>query len=265
MEEVDVIRAGRHQAMAYLEGRPLDLMEQEFAPRTVGEAYEVQRSYIEHLTGERGPLGGLKIAYTSAVMRESRGISEPCAGLIFNEEIVDSPVTLAASDYASLAIECEVGVRVASEVTAAGAPYTRETIAPHVESLMTAFEVIDQRASPAPEGADPAIAGIVGNSARAGAGRGAAVSGWQSIDLAGARGTMSINGEQVGEGHGADVMGHPLEALAWLANNLAARGESMPAGALVITGSIIPPTPLKAGDVATIAIDGLGGAQITVT
>lgn len=265
MDELDVVRAGRHQAMAYLEGRPLDLMEQEFAPTTVEEAYEVQRTYIGLLTASRGPLGGFKIAYTSEVMRQSRGISEPCAGLIFNEEIVDSPATLNAADYAGLAIECEVGVRLASAVTPEGAPYTRESIAPHVASLVTAFEVVDQRASPAPEGADPAISGIVGNISCAGAVLGAAVSEWESIDLAGSRGTMSINGELVGEGLGSDVMGHPLEALAWLANNLAARGESIPPGALVITGSIIPPTPLKAGDVATIAIDGLGEAQITVT
>lgn len=265
MDERDVRRAGRYQSAAYLEGRPLDVMAQEFAPQTVDEAYEVQRSYIEHLTASRGPLGGFKIAYTSAVMRESRGISEPCAGMIFNAEIAKSPATLSAADYTSLAIECEVGVRLASHVTPEGAPYTRESIAPHVASLVTAFEVVDQRPSGDSEGVDPAISGIVGNISCAGAVVGPEVSDWQSIDLAASRGTMSINGELVGEGLGSDVMGHPLEALAWLANNLAARGESMPANALVITGSIIPPTPLKAGDVATIAIDGLGAAQITVT
>ena len=265
MEELDVTRAGRHQATAYLEGTPLDLMEQEFAPQTVDDAYEVQRSYIEHLTASRGSLGGFKIAYTSAVMRESRGVSEPCTGRIFNAEIANSPATLSAADYASLAIECEVGVRLASHVTPEGAPYTRGSIAPHVASLVTAFEVVDQRPSGARQGADPAISGIVGNISCAGAVVGPEVSDWQSIDLAASRGTMSINGEQVGEGLGSDVMGHPLEALVWLANNLAVRGESMPAGALVITGSIIPPTPLKAGDVATISIEGLGAAQITVT
>jgi 2-keto-4-pentenoate hydratase len=76
---------------------------------------------------------------------------------------------------------------------------------------------------------------------------------------------MRINGEQVGQGRGADVMGHPLELLAWLANLLAERGQALHAGMTVITGSIITPKPVKAGDTATIAIEGLGDAQVTVS
>jgi 2-keto-4-pentenoate hydratase len=76
---------------------------------------------------------------------------------------------------------------------------------------------------------------------------------------------MRINGEQVGQGRGADVMGHPLEPLVWLANLLAERGKALQAGMMVITGSIITPKPVKAGDTATIAIDGLGAAQVTVS
>jgi 2-keto-4-pentenoate hydratase len=59
-------------------------------------------------------------------------------------------------------------------------------------------------------------------------------------------------------------MGHPLEPLAWLANMLAERGKELQAGMTVITGSIIPPKPVKAGDQATIAIDGLGEAHVTI-
>ena len=60
-------------------------------------------------------------------------------------------------------------------------------------------------------------------------------------------------------------MGHPLEPLVWLANLLAERGKALQAGMTVITGSIITPKPVKAGDTATIAIDGLGAAQVTVS
>jgi 2-keto-4-pentenoate hydratase len=60
-------------------------------------------------------------------------------------------------------------------------------------------------------------------------------------------------------------MGHPLEPLAWLANLLAERGKALHAGMTVITGSIITPKPVKVGDTATITIDGLGEAQVTVS
>lgn len=265
MSDGNIEKAGQYQAEAYLGGESLDLMLQDFAPTTQDEAYLVQRNFIDRLSRTKGSLGGYKIAYTSAVMREARGISDPCAGLIFASTISSAPAELKATDYVKLAIECEVGVRLVSEVPATGAPYTRVSIAPHIESLMTAFEIVDMRPANAPEGADLAVSSIVTNISGAGAVLGPEVKDWQGIDLAASRGTMSINGKQVGEGHGSDVMGHPLEALVWLANNLAARGESMPAGAIVITGSIIPPTPLGSGDTATISIEGLGEAHIKVS
>ena len=59
---------------------------------------------------------------------------------------------------------------------------------------------------------------------------GEAVTDWRGIHLATCRGYMEINGELVGEGMGSDVMGHPLEPLAWLANNLASRGQETESG-----------------------------------
>lgn len=264
MADSRIEQAGQFQAEAYLASRPLDLMLQEFAPTTQDEAYLVQREFVERLSETRGSLGGYKIAYTSALMRETSGIAAPCSGLMFADTIVNSPAELDGADYVGLAIECEVGVVLATEVPASGAPYTRESIAPHIESLATAFEVVDRRPGGAPEGADVAVSAIVANIHNGGAVLGPAVTDWQGIDLASSRGTMSVNGSQVGEGLGSDVMGHPIEALVWLANSLAERGESIWAGATVITGSIIPPVPLSSGDRATISIEGLGEAQITV-
>lgn len=93
---------------------------------------------------------------------------------------------------------------------------------------------------------------------------GPAVREWRGIDLAASHGVMVINGAQVGKGRGSEVMGHPLAPLVWLANMLAERGKALKAGMTVITGSIIPPKPLRAGDTATIAIGGLGEAHVTV-
>lgn len=264
MAEANIEKAGQYQAEAYLAGRSLDLMLQDFAPATVEDAYLVQKAFIDRLSQTKGSLGGYKIAYTSAVMREARGISEPCAAVIFANTITDSPAELNSADYLKMAIECEVGVRLATEVPAAGAPYTRDSIARHIESLMTAFEIVDMRATGAPDGVDPAVASIVTNIFGGGAVLGPEIKDWKGIDLPSSIGTMSINGKLVGGGIGSDVMGHPLEALVWLANMLAARGESMPGGAIVITGSIIPPTPLGSGDTATISIEGLGDANIKV-
>jgi 2-oxo-3-hexenedioate decarboxylase/2-keto-4-pentenoate hydratase len=125
--------------------------------------------------------------------------------------------------------------------------------------------MVDFRGAAAGTGQDAtAIAGICTNIANAGAVLGPAVREWRGIDLAASHGVMVINGAQVGKGRGSEVMGHPLAPLVWLANMLAERGKALKAGMTVITGSIIPPKPLRAGDTATIAIGGLGEAHVTV-
>ena len=81
---------------------------------------------------------------------------------------------------------------------------------------------------------------------------------WHGIDLENSRGAMTINGEPEGEGYGRDVLGHPLDALAWLANTLAGRGKELKAGMLVMTGSIVSTKFLNPGDEAVIHIRGPG-------
>ena len=87
---------------------------------------------------------------------------------------------------------------------------------------------------------------------------------WQGLDLVNATGSMTINGQPAGEGKGGDVLGHPLDALAWLANTLAARGKSLSTGNIVMTGSIVSTKFLNPGDTAVVSIEGLGEATVVV-
>ncbi|MEN8196358.1 MAG: fumarylacetoacetate hydrolase family protein, partial [Pseudomonadota bacterium] len=86
--------------------------------------------------------------------------------------------------------------------------------------------------------------------------------GWRSLDLAAVRGIMEINGEEAGTGTGATVLGHPLEALALLANEAARRGETIEAGAIVLTGSIVQTKWLEPGDHAVCRLEGLGTVSL---
>ena len=90
------------------------------------------------------------------------------------------------------------------------------------------------------------------------------VTDWQGIDLVAAYGAMTINGQPAGEGKGGDVLGHPMEALAWLANTLAQRGISLQKDMIVMTGSIVSTKFLKQGDEVHFEIDTLGEVRLTV-
>ena len=263
-DESSIEQAAEYQAAQHLAGEPLDLMLQPFAPQTMAEAYAVQAGMVSSLAATRGATAGYKIAYTSAVMRERTGVGQPCYGRIPASLVHDSPAVVDSGDYGQVGIECEVAVRLGAELPASGAPYTRDGIAEYIEWLAASFELVDRREAPSLDGQMPEICSIVTNISNGGAVLGERIADWRSIDLAASRGAMSINGEIVGEGVGADVMGHPLEPLVWLANTLAAAGVSMESGALILTGSFAPPAMLTPGDEASIHIDGLGGARLTV-
>jgi 2-keto-4-pentenoate hydratase len=78
------------------------------------------------------------------------------------------------------------------------------------------------------------------------------------------RAIAKINGQHVGEGRGADAMGHPLDAVAWLANHLASIGRGLVRGDVVITGSLITTKAVAAGDVVRYDLTELGSVELRV-
>ena len=105
---------------------------------------------------------------------------------------------------------------------------------------------------------------IADNFFNAGCVVGEPVRGLKPLELARLEGRMLINGREVGRGDGGMILGHPLEALAWLANSRAARGLSLRKGAFVFLGSLVETRWPDAGDLVRIEIDRLGALDLQV-
>lgn len=69
---------------------------------------------------------------------------------------------------------------------------------------------------------------------------------------------MTVNGAIASIGAGAAALGHPLEAAAWLARTLAARGDPLKAGDILLTGALGPMVPLSPGDQVRAVVGGIG-------
>ena len=259
-----ILDAARALFAEYQGGQPFTALPGPWNIGGIAEAYAVQKEYLKLLAEEQGQVAGYKLAYTTAALQQQAGWTEPCSGALMATTIYQSPATLKADNYRRLGFECEVAVRLASDLPPTGAPYTRDSVAEAVGEVMAAFEVIDMRLPEGMHGLARTLSSVATNISNAGAILGPPISEWRSLDLAAARGVATVNGEEVGSGYGSDVMGHPFEPLAWLANKLAEEGEMLPAGAVVITGSIVTPKFLNAGDRAVVSIDGLGEVTLTV-
>ena len=211
-----------------------------------------------------GPAVGYKVGMTTAVMQNLVGLGEPAAGKLLAATIHAGPATIRCDDFVHLGVECEIAVRLAADLPAAQAPFSRAVVSAAVGTVMPAFELIEDRNADYARFAAEILAVIGDNVWNGGIVLGEPVADWRRLDLAATQGRLTMNGKVVAQGQGRDVMGHPLEALAWLATMLARRGEQLAQGMVVMTGSIIATRFVAPGDTLAWSVEGLGEVSLTV-
>ncbi|MBI3371343.1 MAG: fumarylacetoacetate hydrolase family protein [Betaproteobacteria bacterium] len=236
----------------------------DIAPLTVEEAYAVQDEFVALKSRACGPVVGYKIALTTPAMRNMVGLQDSIGGALHEKQVVRGPASVRAADYGRLMVEFEIAVQLAKDLPAGPSPHTRESVVTAIGAIMPAFELADDRNADYTRLSSLALGLVADNAWNEGAVLGASIRDWASIDLAEQQGTASINAEVVGQGFGRDVMGHPFEALAWVANHLAGRGRSLRAGQLVITGSLVTSKFPKAGNAVSFSLGALGAVELAI-
>jgi 2-keto-4-pentenoate hydratase len=229
------------------------------APKDEAEGYRVQRALHDLMLPESGSLIGYKIGCTSKVMQQYLDIPHPCGGGVFARGVHESGVRLRAADFVRIGVECEIAVRIGRDLPASEGPFTAEWMMEAIESYLPAIEIVDDRYEKWETLGAPTL--VADDFFAAGCVLGAPVARTAAPDLLAVQGRALINGAEAGRGTGADVLGHPHHALAWLANHLAAEGRGLHAGQLVLTGSLVKTVWLKAGDHVVMELQGLGRVE----
>ena len=211
----------------------------------------------------QGEIVGWKIALTSKAMQQMTGVDQPAAGAIFASVVHPSPHRLSVAAYHHLGVEFEVAVRLGADLPASGGPWTRASVASKVAACMAAFELVEDG------NADykqlDAVTLVAQNTWNGGVVLGAPVAGWRAVDLEQAVTRCWINEEPGGQARTGDAMGHPFEAVAWLANLLNRRSRRLERGMIVMTGSSITTRFPAPGDRVRFTIDGLGEVALEAT
>jgi len=257
----NVIAAAQVIATARRNRAPLRALAAGIAPADEAAGYRIQRVVHDLLLPQVGALVGYKIGCTSAVMQQYLGIPHPCGGGVFANGVHDSGVSLPHRDFVRVGVECEIAVRLGSDLPASHAPFTAETAAKAVEAYHPAIEIVDERYVDWQTLGAPTL--IADDFYAAGCVLGKPVARSATPDLLELVGRAIVNGAEAGRGTGADVLGHPRNPLAWLANHLAEEGKSLRAGQLVLTGSLVKTLWLDAGDRVKMDLSQLGTVEAT--
>lgn len=256
-----IARAAALIADARLAGRRLGLLPPEVRPRNQADAYAVQTALHERLEeAGRGPVTGHKIGCTTEVMQRYLEIDNPCAGGVFAPTVHERTADLDSRRFGRLGVECEIAVRLVLDLEPHDGGHDRRSVADAVGALLPAIEVVEDRYDDFRAFDTPTL--IADDFFNAGCVLGPPVEAWRELDLEQLEGWMLVNDSEVGRGRGRDILGHPLEALAWLASSLNARGDMLRAGSFVLLGSVVQTVWLEPGDRVEIEIDALGTARL---
>jgi 2-keto-4-pentenoate hydratase len=247
-----------HRARAQY--RPLDPA---LRSAPLDEAYRIQdRLHRLMADAGMGEIAGWKIALTSKAMQQMTGVDQPAAGAIFSTVVHPSPARIDLTAYHHLGVEFEVAVRLGDDLPVSGSPWTRASVTGRVAACMPAFELVED--GDADYKTLDAFTLVAQNAWNGGVVLGRPVTEWRGVDLEGAATRCWINDQPGGQGKTGDALGHPFEAVAWLANLLNRHGRMLHRGMIVMTGSSITTKFPAPGDRVRFAIDGLGEVALEV-
>ena len=220
-------------------------------------AYAAQRVNVEREVAAGARIVGRKIGLTSTAVQRQLGVDQPDFGTLFADMAVPDGGEVAAGRLIAPKIEAEVAL-----VLGADLPHRRCTVADLLratEFALPALEIVDSRIA----GWDIGLLDTVADNASCGlyvlGGRPVPLA---ALDLRSLAMRMARDGETVSEGTGADCLGSPLNAAVWLASAVAALGDPLRAGEIVLTGALGPMAAVVPGGEYVAELGELGTVRV---
>jgi 2-keto-4-pentenoate hydratase len=243
------------------EGRRIPQLPEAVRPATRADGYRIQ-ALIEKRSAK--PLFGWKIAATSKAGQAHINVDGPLAGRLLAERVHADGATLPFGANHMKVVEGEFAFRMARDLPPRAEPYTAGEAVAAVADLYLALEIPDTRFDDVTKvGAAQIIADnacahdfVLGPKVAAD---------WRAMDLAAHPTLGRVSGGVDHAGKGANVLGDPRLALAWLANELSGLGITLKSGEVVTTGTSFVPLPVKPGDEVSADFGALGCVSLAFT
>ncbi|TDE37453.1 2-oxo-hept-4-ene-1,7-dioate hydratase [Antarcticimicrobium sediminis] len=235
-------------------GQQCGLLSLRYPGMTLTDAYAVQSRLIARklATGRRKI--GWKIGLTSRAMQDALKIDTPDSGVLLDDMAFANGATVPAGRFIQTRVEAEIAFVMKAPL--AGAECTRADVLAATEYVAPSLEILDTRvlrADPETGKARVITDTISDNAANAGVVLGAERHAPDAVDLRWTGAIVSRDGVVEETGLGAGVLNDPVTSVLWLSRRMAAYGQQIEAGDIVLSGSFI--RPIEAPPGAHIAAD----------
>jgi len=228
----------------------------------IDDAYEIQQlsvgAHLARSTDNR--VIGRKIGLTSEAVQRQMGVDRPDFGVLMADMAFGDSEPIPFGRLLQPRVEAEVAFVLGRDLDRL--PVTAADVMVATELVVAAIEVVDSRI----RDWDIAIVDTVADNASSGLFvLGGAPRSLRDVDLRSVQMQVTCDDEVVSSGAGAACLGHPINAVVWLANEVARRGAPLRAGEVVLSGSLGPLVPVKPGRTYEATLAGLGDVRAVFT
>lgn len=225
---------------------------------TIDHAYRIQQRMVARRIGQGERIIGKKIGVTSKVVQQMLDVHQPDFGILLSGMRYQDGSAIRMDTLIQPRAEGEIAFYLKHELRGPG--ITAEQVLAATDTVAACFEIVDSRIKDwkikiQDTVADNASCGVfvIGKERVAPA----------ALDLASCEMVIEKNGAIIATGVGSAALGHPANAVAWLANELGARGIALQANEPILSGSLGALIPVVAGDALTVRINGIGACAVS--
>jgi 2-oxo-3-hexenedioate decarboxylase len=225
-------------------------------PISLDDAYEIQSLAFDKRLARGETRIGMKMGFTSRAKMVQMGVDEMIWGRLTKEMIVEESGEVSKAHYVHPRAEPEVVFLLKKELS--GTVTAIEAMAA-IEAVAPAIEIIDSRY----QNFKFSLTDVVADNSSS---SGVVIGPWSSQpdDISNLGMILSANGVAKEIGSTAAILGHPIRSLVSAARLVAERGETLPAGSIVMAGGATAAFALEAGDNVMLESEKLGRVQFSV-
>jgi 2-oxopent-4-enoate/cis-2-oxohex-4-enoate hydratase len=226
---------------------------------TIDDAYAISRRMLARRLADGERVVGKKIGVTSEAVQRMLDVHQPDFGFLTDAMLFESGAAIPIGEkLIQPRAEGEIAFVLARDL--AGPGVTEADVLAATRAVRPCFEIVDSRIRDWKIRIEDTVADNASS--------GVFVLGPdevdpRAVDLVACRIRVEKNGTPLSEGVGAAALGSPVHCVAWLANTLSRYGIALEAGEVILSGSLVPLEPVKAGDRMRLELEGVGGASVS--